>query len=129
MKDFRNDPRDKLLKIHVAFQYLSPVAIIALLSYFVGTVYFNPDWNIVLISRVALTLFFSLEFLVEFILYEDKIKFVKHYWWRAGLVVPMIGLLRVIGQLAYLSQLLSVLKMTEETIESLDHYGYIKERD
>lgn len=129
MDELKGNSRESLLKLHVAFQYLSPIAVVALLSYFVGTMFFNPSWDVVLVARVALTLFFSLEFLVEFILYDDKWKFVRHYWWRAALIVPFVGILRFIGQLAYLSQLLSVVKMTEEAIESLDYYGYIQDKD
>lgn len=128
MENINKNPRENILKIYILYQYLSPVAIIALLSYSIGTIFFNPSWDTVLISRIILTLYFSFEYLTEFILYEKKIEFIRHYWWRVALIFPIIGTLLLIDQITYLSQLLSILKTIEEFIKSLNHYGYVKEK-
>lgn len=128
-KNFTNDLYENLLKAHIVLQYLSPVAIIVILSYFIGTMYLNPARHIILTLKLIITLYFGLEFLIEFILYEDKIQFIKNYWWRVALIAPLIGVLRIIGKIAHLSRLLHIVKITEKMIASLDHYGYIREKN
>lgn len=119
---FKENPSDKLIQLHIWFQFISPFAVIGLLLYVVGTLFYDPADNIVLGSRIFLSTFFGLEVLVEFVLYKSKKDFIKNYWWRALLVVPVVGFLRIIGQLAQLSQLLSVVKMTEKALDSIQYF-------
>lgn len=121
-KSFKENPNEQLLKLHYFFQYVSPLAIIALLIYVVGTLLYNPPTDIILVSRVLLASFFTAEFVVEFILYKSKIKFVKNYWWRAALFIPAVGFLRILGQLAQLTQFLSLVKMAEKASDTVDYY-------
>ena len=121
-KSFKENPDERLLRLHYFFQYVSPIAIIALFLYIVGTIFYNPPQRIVLVSRVLLASFFLAEFIIEFILYESKVEFIKSYWWRAALFIPAVGFLRILGQLAQLTQLLSLMKIIEKASDTLDYY-------
>lgn len=121
-RSFKDDPDKRVLKLHRFFQYASPLAITALLAYLIATLFYNPPSDLVLASRILLASFFTIEFAVEFILYESKKKFFKNYWWRAALFIPIIGFLRILGQLAQLAHFLPIVKMVEKISDTIDYY-------
>lgn len=121
-RSFKDDPDKRVLKLHRFFQYVSPLAITALLAYLIATLFYNPSSELVLVSRILLASFFTVEFAVEFILYESKKKFVKNYWWRAALFIPVIGFLRILGQLAQLTYFLPIVKIMEKVSDTVEYY-------
>lgn len=121
-EDFKEDVDTRLLRLHRWFQLLAPVSLLAVIFYLLITILTSPTGIINLVARAVLIAFFTAEFVVEFLLYQNKKVFVKQHIWKALLLFPVLGVLRLLGQLAQLVMILPLLKIYEESRKLFRNY-------
>jgi hypothetical protein len=121
-EEFKEDVDTRLLRLHRWFQSLAPVSLLAVIFYLLVTTVTSPTGIIDLVVRALLIAFFTSEFVVEFLLYQNKKEFVKQHIWKALLLFPVLGVLRLLGQLAQVVMIMPLFKIYEESGKLFTNY-------
>lgn len=115
----KENPHPALRTAHTLLHKLTPLALLALLVYLLGTHQYDVPEQILFSARVFFVVFFATESIVDFALYEDKWMFFRQFWVKALLLIPALGVLRLIGRLALAGTLLKGIKFVGKTYEFL----------
>jgi ABC-type antimicrobial peptide transport system permease subunit len=121
-EDFKDDANQRLINLHTYFYWFSPIALLLVFIYLGLLILYDKNSIVALSLRAFLILFFSVEFIIEMFLHEDKKKLLFQNIWKVLLIIPVISFLRILGHLAQIFKVLSLVKIAEQSVKSLNCY-------
>lgn len=121
-EDFKQNANQRLINLHTYFYRFSPIALLFVFIYLSLSIFHSTNSIVALSLRAFLILFFSIEFVIEIFLYKNKKELLLRNIWKVLLIVPVIGFLRILGHLAQIFKVLSLVKMVEQSAKSLNCY-------
>lgn len=121
-EDFKDDANQRLINLHTYFYRFSPIALLLVFIYLGLLILYDKNSIVALSLRAFLILFFSVEFIIEMFLHEDKKKLLFQNIWKVLLIIPVISFLRILGHLAQIFKVLSLVKIAEQSVKSLNCY-------